>query len=139
MSVRNNILKQLKTDLSKIKTSRDYLTDPAEVRRGIHMWEDFTIKPAISFWCYKDQKFEGTIRELFIYVYMYTDTDGLEDVDNIHNLADDVESFLYSSDHTYTDSTEVGDVVIYEGGIQDMASMAQLEITIKYSYGDNLV
>ena len=139
MSIRNTILKALKSDLTKIQTSRDYNSDPVEIRRGIHLWEDFTMKPAISFWCYNDEKlneFGGTgIRYLNVYMYGYTDTDGLEDVDNIHNLADDVEDFLHSStDWTYKKDTEVGDMVIYEGGVQDPASMFQLEIRIKYDF-----
>lgn len=136
MSQRNIILNQLKTDMkNKISTANGYSTTPAEIRRGIHMFDDFSLKPAISFWNYRDEKYEATIRQLYIYVYMYTDTDGLGDVDSIYDLADDVETFLYSTDHTNTNGTEVGDITIYEGGTSDPACLAQLEITIKYSYG----
>lgn len=138
MSIRNDILKQLKTDLSKISTSRDYNTDPTEVRRGSYINEDFSIVPAISFRCYDDRKknlFGRTgIRWLHVYVYGYADTDGLENTDDIYELADDVEDFLYSTDWTYTDDTEVGDMIVIEGGIQDPHSTFQLEVRIKYDF-----
>ena len=137
MSNRNTILIALKSDMEKyIKSSREYKMDPVEVTRGIRMFEDIEMKPAICFWCYRDEstgQFAGNDRRfLYVYIYGYCDTDGYGDVDDIHNLASDVEYFLFN-DFSYTDDTLVGDFTIYEGGIRDPASFFELDIKIKYS------
>lgn len=137
MSQRNTILTALKSDMEDyIKSSRGYEMDPVEITRGIQMFEDIEMKPSICFWCYRDET-DGQFasrddRWLHIYIYGYCDTDGYGDVDDIHNLASDVEYFLYN-DFSYTDDTFVGDFTIYEGGTQDPASMFELDIKIKYS------
>ena len=137
MSNRNTILNKLKTDMEDyIKSSRGYHMDPVEVTRGIQMFEDIEMKPAICFWCYRDEstgQFSGGDRRfLYVYIYGYCDTDGYGDVDDIHDLASDVEYFLFN-DFTYENDTLVGDFTIYEGGAQDTASFFELDIKIKYS------
>ena len=137
MSKRNDILNTLKEEMEDyIKSSRGYKSDLVEVVRGIQMFEDIEMKPVVAFWCYRDEstgQFAGRDdRFLYVYIYGYCDTDGYGDVDDIHNLAADVEYFLYN-DFSYTDDTFVGDFTIYEGGVQDPASMFELDIKIKYS------
>lgn len=138
MSTRNDILEQLKNDIEDyIKVSRDYNTDVAEVKRGIQQFEEMVNKPAVAFWNYKDElleQYHGTeqLRCLRIYLYCYCDTDGYRDFEDIHNLVDDVWSFLYD-DFTHKDSTIINDVTIFEGGISDPVAMAELEIEIKYT------
>ena len=134
--MRNTILNKLKTDMEDyIKSSRGYETDPVEVIRGIQMFEDISMKPAICFWCFRDEsegQFAGNDRRiLYIYIYGYADTDGYGDVDDVYDLASDVEYFLHN-DFTYENDTFVGNITIYEGGAQDPASMFELEIKIKY-------
>lgn len=138
MSIRNTILKQLKTDLEDtITAANGYEMDVAEVRRGIYTSEDIPDKPALAFWCYGDNVLEHLmdrkqLRVLLVHLYGFTTTDGAGDVDQIHELAEAVDTFLFSSDWTYSSSTLVGDMVIYEGGTQDPESVFSLELEIKY-------
>jgi len=136
MANRNTILNALMTDMMDYLTpSRGYNVDLGEVKRGIYYFEDVSIKPAVCFWCYRDAS-EGAFnhvdkRTLYIYMYGYTDNTGVEDVDEIHNLASDVEYFLYN-DFSYTNDTFVGDVVVYESGDNASGSMFELELRITY-------
>jgi len=139
MSQRSDILTQLEADLkANLTIANGYISNVREVRRGIHMAEDMNLKPAISFWCYKDTiEKHMTVnviqRVLELQFFMYASTKGIGDVDNIHNLMDDVESFLYNPAHwTYESQTLLGDTVIYEGGTQDAVSIAVLELKIRY-------
>lgn len=139
MSERNTILKQLQTDITeKIKTTRGYNTDPATILRGIHLLDDITMKPGITFWAHGDKVEENTagrgqVRVIEATIFLYSDTDGLGDVSGIHNFVDDIESFLYSeTDWTYESSTYVDDIVIYEGGASDPNSIATIDIRIFY-------
>ena len=139
MSTRNDILETLKQDIEDhISSAQGYYIDVAEVKRGIHKWQDMINKPAIAFWNYKDES-EGDFgddgaRWLYIYLYGYTETDGMGNVDNIHKLAQSVEKFLFSSHSTYADETEIRDFIIYEGGVQDPSAQFRLEIRIAYYY-----
>lgn len=129
MSTRNDILNTLKTELETI-------TSVVEVIRGIQIFENIVSKPAICFWCWQDELADHThgtaqFRYLNIYLYGYCDTDGLGNVDDIHELCDDVETFLYNS-FTYKSKTYIGDIVIYEGGVTDPASIFEMELKIQY-------
>jgi hypothetical protein len=133
--VRNTILTALAEELrDKIQPSSDYSTTIAEVRRGIALGDEFIMKPALSVWCYHDTtdgQFAGRDdRTLHIYIYGYVDADGVN-VDNIHNVLDDVLYFL-QNDFTYKDDVYVGDAVVYEGGVSDPNGIFELEIQIKY-------
>jgi hypothetical protein len=127
MTVRNTILNTLKSEMEDyIKTSRGYNTDPVKVIRGVIIFEDVEQKPALSFWCFNEEN-----RFLHIYIYGFCDTDGYGDVDEIHKLLGDLEYFLYN-DFTYTDDTDIGDSIVYEGGVSDPVSEFRLEIRIRY-------
>lgn len=137
-TTRKAIVDQLKSDLeTKITVANGYKTDIVEVRPAICMWEDLQLKPAISFWAYEDDIEEHLMggvkqRSLSIYVYSYTNTDGITDTNKIYDLVEDVEKFLKSSDNTYRKETVIGKSVIYTGGVQDKAGIGQTEIQIKY-------
>lgn len=138
MSERNTILKQLQTDITeKIKTTRGYSTDVATILRGIHLLDDIVMKPGIAFWAHGDKVHENTggreqVRVIEATIFLYADTNGLGDVDVIHDFVDDVENFLYSTDWTYESSTYVDDIVIYEGGAQDSSAISTIDIRIFY-------
>lgn len=138
MSTRNDILNQLKTDLkTKITVANGYKIDVVDVRRGIYLPEDIPDRPAIAFWCYADNVQEHLmdrkqLRNLLVYVYGYTRMDGADGVDSIHELAEAVDIFLFSYDWSYGSSTLVGNMTIYEGGVQDPESIFELELEIKY-------
>jgi hypothetical protein len=136
MSDRNTILNTIKDELKEyITSSNDYNSDLMEVKRGIAVFEEFSSKPAISFWCETDTTEEGQFagsdrRELTILLYGFCDTDGYNP-DAIHLLLDDILYFL-QNDFTYKDDVYVGDATIYEGGTQDMAMVFELQFKIKY-------
>lgn len=138
MSTRNDILNQLKEDLKNtITVANGYKMDVVDVRRGIFLPEDIPDRPVIAFWCYGDNVIEHLmnrrqLRVLLVYVYFYERMDGAGGVDSIHELGDAVETFLFSDDWTYKSSTLVGDMTIYEGGVQDPESIGELELEIKY-------
>lgn len=134
MSTRNTILNALKTELkSSIVGSGNYLTKANTVKRGIYMFADISPKPAICFWCYRDATdgdFGGDgVRWLHIIIYGYT-----KGMDEIHDLARDVEYFLYN-DFSYTEDVLItSDMVIYEGGTRNPANEFGLEFRIKYDF-----
>jgi hypothetical protein len=135
MSQRKVILETLKSELKeKIISSNNYNSDLAEVRWGVSVFEEFTSKPAISFWCFNDtsagQFADRDDRELNIYIYGFADTDGYTS-DAIHDLLDDVLYFL-QNDFSFKEDVYVGNVVVYEGGVSDPALVFELTIKIKY-------
>lgn len=148
MSDRNTVLKQLKDDLKEYITSsrtssggRRYKTSPVEIKRGIHGSNDFTYKPVLCFTCYKDEVENefGTYgtRWLYIYLYGYDDVSRYRDDDDaydaIHDLAQDVEEFLYN-DFTYSEDVMVGDFICYEAGTNLPVTFFEVELRIKYDY-----
>jgi len=138
MADRNTIIKQFGIDLvDSVKSSRDYETDPAEVKLGIVSFDYFNQRPAIGYWMFMDTKDDEYLddnrhRMLNFIVYGYANTDGLDDFDPIYELADDVEKFLMSSDWTYTDDTLLGDIVVTVGGIDNQRSMFDLVFQVQY-------
>jgi hypothetical protein len=136
MSERNTILTTLEAEIKqKINSSNNYNSDLMEVKRGIAVFEEFTSKPALTFWCEKDETEEGQFagadrRELTILFYGFCDTDGYN-ANVIHNLLDDLLYFI-QNDFTYKDDVYVGDATIYEGGATDPALVFELQTKIKY-------
>ena len=133
---RNDILDAISTDIKdKIKISRDYKNDIAVCKRGIYTFQDCNTFPAIYYWCYRDEAVGSFAsredRLLHIYIYGYVKINNLEDNEEIHNLASDIEYFLYN-EFTYTDRTEVGDFIIYESGENASGAMFEGEFTIRY-------
>jgi hypothetical protein len=136
MANRKEILTQLKEDLSKIQSSRGYLTDPTEIAHGITSFDFFNQRPAISFVMIADEKDEeyyddNRLRNMSVYLYAFADI-SLNNYDPIYDLAEDIETFLYSQDWSYTDQTLLGDVIITPGGVDNMRCMADTIIVIKY-------
>jgi len=133
---RNTILTQLKSDmLDKMHVGNGYNFTPGEIKRGIYTYEQCSIKPAIYFWCYRDEAAGAFAnceeRRLHIYIYGYCDTNYVSDNKDIHDLADDLEYFLYN-DFTYTDDTALGDAIVYESGENSTGSMFEIECRVRY-------
>ena len=136
MANRKEILNQLKLDLTKIQSGRGYLTDPVEIVHGITSFDFFNQRPAISFVMIgdeKDQEYydDNRLRNMSVYLYAFADVE-LNNYDPIYDLAEDIETFLYSKDWTYTDQTLLGDVVITPGGVDNMRALCDTIIVIKY-------
>jgi len=138
MSLRNTIIKQFGTDvIDSIKSSRGYDTDPVEVKLGIYSFDYFAQRPSIGYWMFMDTKDDEYLdddrhRMLNFIVYGYAETDGLDDFDQIYELANDVETFLMSTDWTYTQDSLLGDIVVTVGGVDNQRCMFDLTIQVQY-------
>ena len=139
---RNIILKALKTDLEeKLHSSNGYKTDPVNITRGAMIFEDVVEKPALCFYVFNDEKEEAfssvSYRFLHVYILGFYDTDGYGDnSDDLHNLLDDVEYFIYN-DFTYGNDTDVGDTLFFEGGVSEPCLEFRLNIRIRYKRATN--
>ena len=141
MSIRNDILEQLKTDLQdKLHSSNDpYESDIAVVKRGIYFMDDLAEFPAVCFSLGEpadelNEDIEGTeqSRYLHIYLYGYVATDGLGNHDDLHQLLYDIEYFLYN-DFTYKDGVYLGDIGISERPVgENNISMFDMRFKIHY-------
>src|SRR5210317_1561631 len=49
MTSRLDISNQLEQDFKKIDAGRGYNLTPADIRRGLHKFNDFEVKPALAF------------------------------------------------------------------------------------------
>lgn len=136
MANRNTILKQIKTDFEKITVANGYNSNVKEVKSGIYSYGDIVQRPCIFYWAYKDAIEKHLMnnrisRILHIIVYGYADVDYNND-DKIYNLADDVETLLYSTDFTNTNKTWLGDITVFVGSKKIPAAMFSIEITVQY-------
>ena len=138
MTERQDILDQILTDLQdKIKVSRGYKQQPVDIKRGMHKWNDFPIKPVVCFTMFRDEADEESesgeiMRWLSVYFYGYAETDGIGNTDQIQELAQDVENFLMSTDFSYTSKTLIADTEIKEGGVSDPVNSFLIETKIAY-------
>ena len=137
ISKRETILASLQYEMQEYMTpgASAYDIGVYEAIRGIQLYEDCPNKPCCCIWGYKDEMekeaFEGSyIRDLFIKIYGYADTDGYT-FDDIHKLARDVEYFL-ENDWSYKDSVYLGDMIVYEGGVTDPAGIFEMDIMVRY-------
>lgn len=136
MTTRKEVLTQLKIDLETYLKTPKYNSDPLEITHGIVSFDQVISRPAIGYFMPGDEITEeyydnNRQRSMTVVIYGYADTH-INNFDNIYNLAEDVETFLYSSDWTYTDRTLLGNIVIDTGGIENEKSMFDLEIRIIY-------
>ena len=133
---RQTILDALETDIKvKVDPARGYETDgPATVKRGSYSITDGGL-PAIYFQCYRDEsqgefQSEGH-RYMHVYLYGFAANDGVGGQDQIHQLCNDMEYFLYQ-DFTYKADTKINDINVQEGGVQDPGSMFEMDLQIRY-------
>jgi len=137
MTSRLDISNQLEQDFKKIDAGRGYNLTPADIRRGLHKFNDFEVKPALAFALTGDEPDEdsdgrNTARWLNYMVYGYTDTSDMGNSDDIYKLLDDVEDFLLSTDNTYQSCTEIGEIEIIEGGVGVPINFFSLIFRIAY-------
>lgn len=139
ITTRKTILNDLKDELEiNLNQTSGYDTTVLEVKSGIYLFEDFQMRPAISFWGYQDKVIEylmghNKIRKLYIYLYCFSDTDGITNTDNIYKLINDVEVFLASDQFTYSNEVTIDQTTIYPGGVQDQSSIGLIEFNINYN------
>ena len=135
---RKTILNQLKKDLQdNLHSSKGYNTDPVEIIEGIVSFYSVLQRPTVAYFMFSDNIIEEHLdnereRELNLLVYGYADV-SLGDFDPIYDLADDIESFLYSTDWSYTDQSMLGTMNVIVGGIENDQAMCDLTIKIRYT------
>ena len=135
---RKTILNQLKKDLQdNLHSSKGYNTDPVEIIEGIVSFDSVLQRPTVAYFMFSDNIIEEHLdnereRELNLLVYGYADV-SLGDFDPIYDLADDIESFLYSTDWSYTDQSMLGTMNVIVGGIENDQAMCDLTIKIRYT------
>ncbi len=139
MTTRLTVLNQIETDLNNnLHTANDYNWTPVEIKRGIHKWDDFIVKPVICFTLAsdradEDQEYGEDARWLEVFFYIYSQTDGSESPTQIHEMLEDLENFLQNTTHfTYSNQTLIGDIEVLEGGISSPVNTAILQTRIIY-------
>ena len=139
MTTRLIVLNQIEQDLNdNLHSANDYNWTPAEIKRGIHKWDDFIVKPVICFTLTADrpdgdQEYGADARWLEIFFYIYAQTDGGETPIQIHEMLEDLENFLQNTEHfTYSNQTLIEDVEVLEGGSSSPINTAILQTRIIY-------
>ena len=135
---RLTILNQLVEDMEKIQVTNDYNKDVARCERSY--WDKSDVKeyPFVCFHCDSDKVLVDTfgddmgrrILDIRIFGYIVVEP---PDFDEVHLLAEDLETFLESTHNTYQEDVEVGDIEIYEGTELDKVAFFVMHITIDYS------
>ena len=139
MTDRLTVLEQIETDVRNNLTSgNDYNHTPAEVKRGIHAWADFIVKPVVCFTMVADspadeQAYGEDTRWMTLMFYIYSQTDGKGGTDQIFEMMEDLENFLQNTTHfTYSNQTLIGDIEVKEGGSSDPINTAIITIQVLY-------
>jgi len=138
MTNRLTILDQIEADLNNSLTSeKDYQHTPVEIKRGIHKWDDFLVKPVVCFTLTADlpdddNQYGEDARWLTIMFYIYSQTDGGGSTNQIHEMVDDLETFIQSDHFTYSDQTLILDIEVLEGGTSSPINTAIMQTRIIY-------
>ena len=138
---RDTILTALKDDISTYiqSSNTNYTSDIGEVRRGIHGHTEIVNRPFIGISMESDdvdqEIFEDTgtdqIRIITIYIYSYSNTDGIDDYTTMYDLIKDLE-YCLKYDFTYKSKTYIGKIGIVEGGVSNPLAFFDMYITIQY-------
>ena len=97
---RKEIIEQLKTDLEdNLTAANGYIVQPTEVKRGVHSWNDFSVYPVVCFSVTGDTPADENehgedIRVLKIIIYMYCQSDGDGNTEQINDMVEDIQDFL---------------------------------------------
>jgi hypothetical protein len=139
MTERLDVLDQIQSDLrTNLHSGNDYNHTPAEIKRGIHKWDDFIVKPVVCYTMTGDRpdtenEYGEDARWMSFMFYIYSQTDGNGGTDQIFEMLEDLETFFQSTTHfTYSNQTLIGDIEIKEGGSSDPINTAIIQIQILY-------
>lgn len=139
MTERLVICDQIESDLRNNLTSENgYEHTPVEIKRGIHKWDDFIVKPVVCFTLITDVPDEDNLdgfdaRWIGFMFYIYSQTDGAGNTDQIFEMLEDLENFLQNeTDFTYSKQTLISDIEVKEGGSSDPINTAILAARIIY-------
>ena len=139
MTTRLDVLDQILEDLkNNLTRANGYNHTPAEIKRGYYVWEDFLLKPAIGFSMdtdipADDQLYGEDTRFISVFFYIYSQTDGAGNTDQIYEMLEDLENFFQSSDHfTYQEQILIEDAQLLEGGVSQPINTAILQTQILY-------
>lgn len=134
------VLNQLLDDF-KDKFNNETRINVNQFKIGEYMWEDFKIKPAISFQGDRvtidtEHKIMGGhyYKEIMITLDIFMENQvHLEIHEDIYKLKDQVEDFIRSSDWTFKSSTALGEeAIIYIGSPSDPVKQARLTFSVIY-------
>jgi hypothetical protein len=136
---RKDIINTLIDDVhNNLHPGNGFTLQPTKIYRGYFQFDEIKQTPALSFTITSDNKLENIIdedrelRSLEISSYGYAKSNGAGDCSEIHDLLEDLETFLKSDNFTYHEAVNLGNATIYEGGISDPANIFQLDFSLVY-------
>jgi hypothetical protein len=135
MTTRLDISNQIETDLKdKVQSSRGYNFTPSEIKRGLHRFNDFSLKPAVGFSLINDiPEGSGEARKLTYVFYGYTDTSDWANSDDIYKLLADIEDFILSEeDNTFFKCAYIQEINVVEGGISQ--PLNSFEMYVEFTF-----
>jgi hypothetical protein len=111
-------LDALRTEMEdKLDPTGDYAKRPT-IKHGYYTLRDLKGSlPAVCFMCYAEDLEElmadDAISWIYVRIYGFAESDGIESKTDIKDLAHDVIYFLYSDDFTYSDDTWIDSNISY--------------------------
>jgi hypothetical protein len=134
MSTRLDIADQIGEDLKKIDAARGYNLTPADIKRGLHKWNDFAVKPAIGYTLIRDLPDEDSSEARWMEwaIYGYVDTSSIGNSGDIYKLLDDIETLIESTDFFYVNCSDIQDIELFEGGVSTPINSLILRLRIAY-------
>jgi hypothetical protein len=135
---RKTIMNQLQVDISqKLNPANGYKTALMDIRVGVFDATEFTTLPSAGLWMLDDLIEDdlmdtGILRRLNLIIYAYIESDGYSGYDATYDLIDDFEKFLYSSDCSYYQNVNLGNVNITYGGTNNQIGMFVVNFSILY-------
>ena len=148
MSTRNDIIKQMVTDLrvkiDPVRSDIVYSTGIGSVMRGNIHFEDMKDMPCVVVANDEDEHQEDTltmgdnaysqVRYLNFYLYGRLERDQQdEDADDLHNFLNDLEKF-FRLDFTYKNDTTIGDIGYKEVESTDEHFFWDMDIAVGYRH-----
>jgi len=142
MNNRNTILNTIKDDLKKYLTvANGFSFTPHAVKRGVYAYNDLQTRlPSLCFTFtqevpYEDDTYPKTyddvdIKAMSIMFYGYAKANDAIDSDKIYDMVADLETFLQSSDFTYTEDLKINSIEVKEAGPSDTVLSFIMDVLI---------